>query len=462
MADNKYQTQCPHCGVKFQITDQHLALAKGNVRCGSCLQVFQASQHLVPLTATPPPGTGSARAAPPPPAGAPRPSAPAPQRPAAAPPRHTTPPPVRKTDDDLADMILRELDDTPPSRPGTPAQRPAAAAPVPPAAAPRHAAPADEPQWTPPRPAEAAQKPRLSVGGELDDSLLSDDDPFGAGTSGSPGLHREAAADESWAKALLGEGEGSDTDDRVRKFVNFSADNLSMAEHTGVQPRSDIERRLDAIARGDTHAGNPGSPHESPADEFDFLNDDDLSTREVNLRSADSGDLSAAVMTHEVSWARDAVWAMLTGVFLLLLGGQYLAYNFDTLAREESWRGVYAAACDALGCTLPESSDITRIQGANLVVRSHPSVAQALVVDAIVYNRAPFAQPFPRLELSFSDVRGNTIAGRVFEPAEYLGGELAGEDSMPPDTPVHLTLELVDPGPEAAGYAMRLLPPASS
>ncbi|MFP5382456.1 MAG: zinc-ribbon and DUF3426 domain-containing protein [Gammaproteobacteria bacterium] len=464
MADNKYQTQCPHCGVKFQITDQHLALAKGNVRCGSCLQVFQASQHLVPLAATPPPGTGSARAAPPPPApaSAPRPSATAPQRPAATQPRQGTPPPASKTDDDLADMILRELEDTPPSRPSAPAPRPAAAAPVPPAATQRRAAPADEPQWTPPRPAEQAHKPHLSIGGELDDSLLSDEDPFGASTSGHPGLHREDAADESWAKALLGEGEGSETDDRVRKFVNFSADKLSMAERTGVQPRSDIERRLDAIARGDTHAGSPGSPHESPADEFDFLNDDNLSTREVNLRSTDSDDFSEAVMTHEVSWARDAVWTMLTGVFLLLLGGQYLVYNFDTLAREDSWRGVYAAACDALGCTLPESSDITRIQGANLVVRSHPTIAQALIVDAIVYNRAPFAQPFPRLELSFNDVRGNTIAGRVFEPAEYLGGELAGADSMPPDTPVHLTLELVDPGPEAAGYAMRLLPPASS
>lgn len=465
MADNKYQTQCPHCGVKFQITDQHLALAKGNVRCGSCLQVFQASQHLVPLTATPPPSAGSARAVPPPPPAAPRPSAPPPQRPAATPPRHGTTPAARKPDDDLADMILRELEETPAAKSNVPAMRTAAAAPAPPAAIPappRSAVPADEPQWTPPQPAPAAAGPRLNVGGEIDDSLLSDEDPFGASTMGRQEPHRDDAADESWARALLGEGEDSDSDDRVRKFVSFTADNLSMAERTGVQPRSDIERRLDAIARGDTHAGNPGSPHESPEDEFDFLNDGNLSTREVNLRSTDSDDFSAAVMTHEVSWARDAVWTMLTGVFLLLLGGQYLVYNFDTLAREDSWRGVYAAACDALGCTLPESSDITRIQGANLVVRSHPTIAQALIVDAVVYNRAPFAQPFPRLELSFNDVRGNTIAGRVFEPAEYLGGELAGEDSMPPDTPVHLTLELVDPGPEAAGYAMRLLPPASS
>lgn len=461
MADNKYQTQCPHCGVKFQITDQHLALAKGNVRCGSCLQVFQASQHLVPLTSTPAPTSiGSARATPPPATSAPRPSTPAPQRPATVPPRHSAQPPPRQTDDDLADMILRELDDAPAGRIAAPTPK-APAAPAP--AQQGKAVPTDEPQWTPPQPPEAAAKPRLSIGGELDDSLLSDEDPFGASDSGRQGMHHgDSAADESWARALLGETEHSASDDRVQKFVSLTADKMSMAEHTGVQPRSDIERRLDAIARGDTHAGNPGSPHESPADEFDFLNDDDLSTRELNLRSTDGDDFSAAVMTHEVSWARDAVWTMLAGVFLLLLGGQYLTYNFDTLARDDSWRGIYAAACDALGCTLPESSDITRIQGANLVVRSHPTIGQALVVDAIVYNRAPFAQPFPRLELTFSDIRGETIAGRVFEPKEYLAGELAGQDTMPPDTPVHLTLELVDPGPEAAGYAMRLLPPASS
>jgi predicted Zn finger-like uncharacterized protein len=43
----QYKTQCPHCGAQFRISEQHLAQAKGAVRCGSCLKVFQATEHLI-------------------------------------------------------------------------------------------------------------------------------------------------------------------------------------------------------------------------------------------------------------------------------------------------------------------------------------------------------------------------------------------------------------------------------
>ncbi|WP_162824642.1 DUF3426 domain-containing protein [Saccharospirillum mangrovi] len=40
-------TQCPHCSTSFRITDEHLAVANGSVRCGACLQVFSARNHLL-------------------------------------------------------------------------------------------------------------------------------------------------------------------------------------------------------------------------------------------------------------------------------------------------------------------------------------------------------------------------------------------------------------------------------
>lgn len=57
------------------------------------------------------------------------------------------------------------------------------------------------------------------------------------------------------------------------------------------------------------------------------------------------------------------------------------------------------------------------------MVRSHPEFSGALVVDAIIYNRASFSQPFPLLELRFADLNGHLIANRRFKPGEYLGGE---------------------------------------
>ena len=43
----QYKTRCPHCAAQFKITDEHLKQARGAVRCGSCLQIFQANDYLV-------------------------------------------------------------------------------------------------------------------------------------------------------------------------------------------------------------------------------------------------------------------------------------------------------------------------------------------------------------------------------------------------------------------------------
>ncbi|MNJ75600.1 hypothetical protein D3C77_727210 [compost metagenome] len=67
---------------------------------------------------------------------------------------------------------------------------------------------------------------------------------------------------------------------------------------------------------------------------------------------------------------------------------------------------------------MPSRVDIERIKSSNLVVRSHPDFNGALIVDAIIYNRAPFSQPFPLLELRFADLNGQLIASRRFKPAE--------------------------------------------
>ncbi len=46
MSETK-QTRCPFCSSVFNITTEQLAARGGHVRCGGCLQVFRADQHLV-------------------------------------------------------------------------------------------------------------------------------------------------------------------------------------------------------------------------------------------------------------------------------------------------------------------------------------------------------------------------------------------------------------------------------
>lgn len=153
-------------------------------------------------------------------------------------------------------------------------------------------------------------------------------------------------------------------------------------------------------------------------------------------------------------WGRWLLWSVLILLALAALAAQYARHNFEDLARQDLYRSWFERICPTLGCHLPPRVDIAQIRSSNLVVRSHPTYRGALVVDAILYNRASFAQPFPVLELRFADIAGQPIASRRFKPSEYLNGELAGQKDMPSQTPIHISLEILDPGSKAVNYSL--------
>ena len=152
-------------------------------------------------------------------------------------------------------------------------------------------------------------------------------------------------------------------------------------------------------------------------------------------------------------WIQRA-WRSSIAAAILLLAAQYVTFNFDRLARDESYRPLLAASCKILDCQLPTLGDVDLIRSSNLMIRSHPTAQRALVVDTIITNRANFQQHFPTLELQFTDLSGKAIAGRRFSPDEYLSGELLGSKMMPSKQPIHISLEIVDPGEQAINYQL--------
>lgn len=44
---DSFVTQCPHCQTSFRVTHHQLGVARGVVRCGHCLQVFNAAKQLL-------------------------------------------------------------------------------------------------------------------------------------------------------------------------------------------------------------------------------------------------------------------------------------------------------------------------------------------------------------------------------------------------------------------------------
>ncbi len=143
---------------------------------------------------------------------------------------------------------------------------------------------------------------------------------------------------------------------------------------------------------------------------------------------------------------------LVLGALALLV--QYLYFNVDVLGNQVSQRPWLEKFCRVAQCKLPTLKDTSLIRSNDLVVRTHPGAAGALLVSAVLINDAPFQQPFPTLQLVFQDLQGAVVAKRSFAPREYVRGELTGAKRMPVRQPVQLELEIIDPGETAVSFAL--------
>ncbi|MFN3712549.1 MAG: DUF3426 domain-containing protein [Alcanivoracaceae bacterium] len=440
----QYKTQCPHCGAQFRISEQHLAQAKGAVRCGSCLKVFQATDHIIqdtPAASRP----AAPRAGRPPAAAA---------KPAATPEQWTMPeeakPASRWTlDDNLSD----EMDDAMPDKL------------------------VDEPA----KPDSALNDTRVSMGSlELSDSFMSLDsdddstlrDESFSDMAGAGKKVQSEDSDESWAEKLLEELEEGDKP----APVPVRADTLTITakeEEKARRQRKSAPAVTAAPAAATASARKADDSPDWAMDSGDFFSDSALDILSEGTDEIAAIDLPTAEerrpprvnipMEQLTAHGSELLkWGALSLAAVLVLAAQYLVFNFNELSRNAGWRPFYANVCGAVGCKLPSISDVGRLRGSNLVVRGHPQVADALVVDVIVTNDGQHPQPFPLLELGFTSLNGRAIASRRFLPEEYLRGDLKGMELMPTGVPIRLSLEILDPGGDAVNYTLRFFPAPSA
>ncbi len=112
--------------------------------------------------------------------------------------------------------------------------------------------------------------------------------------------------------------------------------------------------------------------------------------------------------------------------------------------------------CAASGCQLSLQRAPDKISVVNRDVRSHPTVASALLINVTLQNNAGFTQPYPQLKLSFFDINHTLLATRTFQPEEYLSQEIDINSGFPASKPLSATLELIDPDKQAINFEFEL------
>jgi predicted Zn finger-like uncharacterized protein len=119
--------------------------------------------------------------------------------------------------------------------------------------------------------------------------------------------------------------------------------------------------------------------------------------------------------------AYTVVWMLLavTALFALALQAA-LHFRTEIGVLLPPARTYLETACDMLGCEvrLPRRADLMSIESSDLQADGQRS--GVIVLNALLRNRAPFAQEYPDLELTLTDQGERPVIRRVLRPGDYL------------------------------------------
>jgi predicted Zn finger-like uncharacterized protein len=179
-----------------------------------------------------------------------------------------------------------------------------------------------------------------------------------------------------------------------------------------------------------------------------------------NIKRDHSQQLIEELQTRETGSGgkKRLLWGLLSLPLALLLVIQYGYFNVDRLSQNPELRPALLQLCQVAGCRVPLIHAPKLIKLTQRDIRSHPDRRDILLVKATMVNEAPFTQAFPIIELVLHDITGHTIAGRRFQPKEYLvDPSLSLDRGFASKSSVTIVLELVDPGAEAVGFEFQFL-----
>lgn len=510
MQKSSIVTRCPQCQTAFRVTYAQMNVAKGAVRCGSCLSIFRALDHEQSDDSpqeTPAKAAKTPRAA----------SQPAlSKKSTLAPVAQTPPEPKAKTENTFSLDIDEEM-------------------------------------------LEDNELIDNELDQESDDFYFYDKEIpaadkntsiFGATSTKPVTESTQEKADESWALDILAELEDDDDDDTLSLKLPNRTPKLSLDEletDTTQEPHSadnvtpirkvvepavtldkeniepvfdntpandefdntiDYQELIDEEAQPEIAASRQQSAQSTAQasnddiDDLEFYYDESFESDEssdsipIEVAQAEppvdgfEENLESLISDEEIDDAMDAVpsykqelqgmikgiqsapvemgayeseekrkwlWRVALVAVCLLLAAQLIYFRFDSLSKHPTYRPLLTHICSIIGCQIPPWVAVDKIRSNNLIVRSHPTAANALLVDVILINNANFEQPYPALSLEFSTLGDSLVAASEMQPAQYLRGELAGSRLMPIGQPIQISLSIQDPGSDAVNYRLNIL-----
>ena len=154
--------------------------------------------------------------------------------------------------------------------------------------------------------------------------------------------------------------------------------------------------------------------------------------------------------------------AWVFGVVLLVVTlGLQLAYAYRAaLARQYPLlRPALESACEPIGCTVPWANDESALKLEESELVEVPGQPGQIALLARIRNLSSAAQQFPHIQLTLSDLSGQTAIRKVLRPADYLGHAPAPGEVMAAGAETLLSLRFDTGSTKPTGYELLLFYP---
>jgi predicted Zn finger-like uncharacterized protein len=184
---------------------------------------------------------------------------------------------------------------------------------------------------------------------------------------------------------------------------------------------------------------------------FDARSVNDLDDNESRLDSLEDP-FGTGRDTVSYSMLATVSWSLAILLLIAALAAEYIWFNQPELLQNPRLEPLTAKLCELTDCDHLQMRDPSKIEMVSRNVYTHPNEKDALMVSTTLVNHASYAQPYPDVQIDFSNVRGELVASRRFTPEEYLQADSEQLSLLQSGNPITFGLEIVDPGKQAITY----------
>lgn len=153
-------------------------------------------------------------------------------------------------------------------------------------------------------------------------------------------------------------------------------------------------------------------------------------------------------------------WGIALGCLAMLLAAQ-ASFLFRSQVAEAFpfLRPAFVALCTQVGCAMPLPQEAGAIGIETSDLHPEPGPNAEFVFHATLRNRADFAQAYPHVELSLTDAADKPVVRRVFPPQEWLPAGTAEDAPFSGGAAAEARLAFSAPGVAALGYRVYVFYP---